>query len=108
MEVLEIVRREATARGIGEIVVTLGDQGAVYFDASCGSSGHVPAEEAVMVDSTGAGDAFFSGTVAARMRGLSLRDSARLGAHLAALTIRTEESTCPRVEDFLPPEAQAV
>lgn len=108
MEVLETVRREAVARGIGEIVVTLGDQGAVYFDASCGSSGHVPAEEAVMVDSTGAGDAFFSGTVAARMRGLSLRDSARLGAHLAALTIRTEESTCPRVEGFLPPEAQAV
>ena len=61
-----------------------------------------------MVDSTGAGDAFFSGTVAARMRGLSLRDSARLGAHLAALTIRTEESTCPRVEDFLPSEEQAV
>ena len=105
---LETVRREAVARGIGEIVVTLGDQGAVYFDAGSGVSGHVPAEEAVMVDSTGAGDAFFSGTVAARMRGLSLRDSARLGAHLAALTIRTEESTCPRVEGFLPPEAQAV
>ena len=108
MEVLETVRREAAARGIGEIVVTLGGQGAVYFDANCDLSGHVPAEEAVMVDSTGAGDAFFSGTVAARLRGLSLRDSAQLGAHLAALTIRTEESTCPRVEGFLPPEAQAV
>lgn len=108
MEVLKAVRREAAARGIGEIVVTLGGQGAVYCDASCGEAGYIPAEEAHLVDSTGAGDAFFSGTVAARVRGLGLRASAQLGAHLAALTICTEESTCPRVEDFLPPAAEAV
>jgi len=101
MEVLENVRREAVARGIREIVVTLGPHGAVFFDAESGDCGHVPAESARLVDSTGAGDAFFSGTVAARVRGCSLRDSAFRGAHLAALTIQSEESTCPRLEHFL-------
>lgn len=103
--VMQIVRREADARGIGEIVVTLGEYGAVYYDAAAGESGHIPAEPTAMVDSTGAGDAFFSGTVAARTRGLSLKDAARKGAHLAALTIRTDESTCPRMENFLGGEA---
>lgn len=99
--VLEISRREADSRGIREIVVTLGDQGSVFYDSETGDSGHIPAEPTVMVDSTGAGDAFFSGTVAARTKGFSLREAARMGAHLAALTIRSDESTCPRMESFL-------
>lgn len=99
--VLEVTRCEAVARGIREIVVTLGDQGSVYFDSETGAIGHIPAEPTCMVDSTGAGDAFFSGTVAARTKGLPLEHAARLGAHLAALTIRTDESTCPRIENFL-------
>lgn len=99
--VLELTRTEALKRGIREIVVTLGDQGAVYFDAQTGESGHIPAEPAQLVDSSGAGDAFFSGTVAARTQGLSLGKAARLGAILASLTIQTEESTCPRMENFL-------
>lgn len=99
--VLEITRREAAALGIREIVVTLGDQGSVFFDATTADCGHVAAEQTVMVDSTGAGDAFFSGTVAARMKGLSLREAAEMGAHLAAMTICTDESTCPLVQDFL-------
>lgn len=106
--VLRVARREALARRIREIVVTLGDQGAVYFDAQTGTGGCIPAEPTRVVDSTGAGDAFFSGTVAARSRGLSLEASARLGARLAALTIGSEESTCPRVDDFFLPEARAI
>ena len=101
MEVLEIMKSEALQRGIREIVVTLGPHGAVFFDAQSGDCGHIPAEEARLVDSTGAGDAFFSGTIAARMRGFSLKDAAFRGAHLAALTIQSEESTCPRINNFL-------
>ena len=103
-EVLELVKREADARGIREIVVTLGAQGAVYYDAVSGECGHIAAVPATVVDSTGAGDAFFSGTVAARIRGRSLADAARLGAKLAALTLQTDESTCPRMKDFLEAE----
>lgn len=101
-KVLEISREAVERLGIREIVVTLGDQGAVFLDAASGAGGYIPAEQAVMVDSTGAGDAFFSGTVAARIEGIPLEKAARLGAHLAALTIQTEESTCPKLEHFLP------
>ena len=99
--VLRIAREEAQRLGIREIVVTLGEYGAVYCDMDTGAYGHIPAEPTVMVDSTGAGDAFFSGTVAARTKGLSLCASAKLGAHLAALTIRSDESACPKLDDFL-------
>lgn len=99
--VLRVASEEAKRLGIRETVVTLGEYGAVYCDLDTEDSGHIPAEPTVMVDSTGAGDAFFSGTVAARTKGLSLRRAAELGAHLAALTIRSDESACPRLENFL-------
>jgi pseudouridine kinase len=98
---LELARCEAPKRGIREIVITLGDQGAVYFDSASGESGHIPAKEATLVDSSGAGDAFFSGTTAARIHGYPLGSAADKGAQLAALTIQTDQSTCPRMEDFL-------
>ena len=103
-QVLEVVRREAAARNIREIIVTLGSHGSVYFDAASGESGHVPPRDVHMVDSSGAGDAFFSGAVAAQVRGKSLAEAARLGTHLAALTIQSEESNCPRIENFIPEE----
>ena len=103
-EVLEIVRRETVARQIREIIVTLGSCGSVYFDATSGESGHVPPEHVRMVDSSGAGDAFFSGAVAAQVRGKSLGEAAHLGTKLAALTIQSEESNCPRIENFISEE----
>lgn len=91
----------ANRLGIREIVVTMGSLGAVYYDSVSGESGEIPAQKVRMVDSTGAGDAFFSGTIAARMRGMSLRAAAEKGTALAALTIQSEESTCPCIEGFL-------
>ena len=100
-DVLEHTIIEAKKRGIGEIVVTLGEYGAVFFDAASNDSGHIPPIKARLVDSTGAGDAFFSGTVAARINGLSLREAAQKGTRLASLTIQSKESVCPRLEGFL-------
>ena len=102
--VLEVVRREAVERGIREIIVTLGSHGSVYFDAESGESGHVPPQDVRMVDSSGAGDAFFSGAVAAQVKGKPLAEAARLGTQLAALTIQSEESNCPRIENFISEE----
>lgn len=98
--VLETVRGEAKKRHIREIVVTLGECGAVYYDVGNDAYGCIPAEKADLVDSTGAGDAFFSGAIAARMRGYSLKVAALKGAHLASMTIQTEESTCPQIQNF--------
>ncbi len=44
------------------MVVTMGGQGAVYARAD-GESGTVPAKKVDVIDTTGAGDAFFAGTV---------------------------------------------
>ena len=94
--VLAKLKEEMAKRGIREMVVTLGEHGSVYNDAVSGESGIlgiVPVER--MVDSTGAGDSFFSATVAARMRGWSLKQAAELGAKVASMTIQSEEATCP-------------
>lgn len=100
-EVLERTMIEANKRGIGEIVVTLGEYGAAYFDAHSGENGYVQPIQSCLVDSTGAGDAFFSGTVAARIRGFSLREAAEKGAYLASLTIQSKESVCPIIDNFI-------
>lgn len=85
-------------RGIRKMVITMGAYGAVYFDATTGESGHCPAIPTSMVDSTGAGDAFFSGSVMALNRGFSLGSAVRVGTRLASATIGCENSVCGRVE----------
>lgn len=99
-EALSAAIEGADRLGIKEIVVTMGGLGAVYYDAVAQVCGEIPAKKVHMVDSTGAGDAFFSGTAAARMRGMPLKEAAEAGTVLAAMTIQTEESTCPRMEGF--------
>lgn len=100
-EILDEIDGYAARFGIRELVITLGSKGAVYYDSACGDKGHVPAVPAEMVDSTGAGDAFFSGCSAARIQGMSLRNATLQGSKLAALTIASEESTCPIIEGFI-------
>lgn len=97
--VLEVTRMEAKKRDLKQIVVTLGVHGSIYFDSRNGDAGFVPAEPTRLVDSTGAGDAFFSGTVDGLIHGMNLRDACARGAHLASLTIQTEENTCPRIHN---------
>ena len=96
---MDVPRIEANKRDLKQIVVTLGVHGSIYFDSRNGDAGFVPAEPTRLVDSTGAGDAFFSGTVDGLIHGMSLRDACARGAHLASLTIQTEENTCPRIHN---------
>ena len=56
----------ALAAHAGEVVVTLGAEGALWSDGR--TVEHVPAAPAVAVDTTGAGDAFAAGFLAARPR----------------------------------------
>lgn len=97
--VLAVTRDEAAKRNLNQIVVTLGVHGSIYYDSRSGEAGFVPAEQTHLVDSTGAGDAFFSGTVDGLIHGMTLRDACARGAHLASLTIQTEENTCPRIHN---------
>ena len=77
-------------------VITMGGRGVVYADYPRGTAGYCPAIPTALLDSSGAGDAFLSGTVAALGRGYTLEEAVRVGTRMASLTIRTAESACPR------------
>ncbi len=85
---------------IPAMVVTLGSRGAVYAGMD-GERGYCPPESVIVRDTSGAGDAFCAGVVIGQTYGKTLRESVRIGTHLAASVITVSESTCPR---FLPKE----
>ena len=85
---------------IRRIIVTLGERGAVYAEQD-GSFGFCPAQETAVVDTTGAGDAFFAGAAIGLTYGKSLKEACVIGTRLAASVIATKENVCPR---FLPEE----
>lgn len=91
-EVLSILREYVSGHSLKSMIITLGSRGSVY----CGGNeyGFCPALPTKAVDTSGAGDAFFSGTTAALMRGFSLKDSVALGTKLASWTIQSEEPVC--------------
>ena len=98
-ETLEAVSEAAPAMGSRSIVVTMGARGAVYLDAENGLRGVCPAVPCRVVDTTGAGDAFFSAVVESLARGMRLDDAVTCGARLASMTVSTSESTCPHVDE---------
>lgn len=98
-EMLEAISEAAPAMGIRSIVVTMGARGAVYLDAENGLRGVCPAVPCRVVDTTGAGDAFFSAVVESLVRGMRLDDAVTCGARLASMTVSTSESTCPHVDE---------
>jgi sugar/nucleoside kinase (ribokinase family) len=65
-----------------EVVVKLGAGGAHWTDGT--ASAHVPARPVAHADSTGAGDAFAAGLLAARVAGADPEEALRAGCALAA------------------------
>ena len=61
------------------MVVTMGEQGAVYARTD-GESGMVPAKKVDVIDTTGAGDAFFAGTVIGLTYGKTLAEACEIGS----------------------------
>lgn len=92
-EMLAVLLEEFSNLGCASAVITMGDKGAVYVDGRTGDSGVCPPIPTKLVDSTGAGDAFLSGTVMGLTRGMPLRDAVKVGTLLAHRTIQTTEST---------------
>ena len=56
----------------------------------------VPAKKVDVIDTTGAGDAFFAGTVIGLTYGKNLAQSCEIGSRLAASVICITENVCPR------------
>ena len=87
-------------QGIQAMVVTLGADGAVYYDSRTGESGHCPTAATKLVDTSGAGDAFLAGFVAARSRGCGMRQAVQAASRLAAAALAREESVAPKMDLF--------
>ncbi|WP_233143966.1 carbohydrate kinase family protein [Lottiidibacillus patelloidae] len=68
-------------------IVTLSEQGCVYADLNNDEVGHIPTECITVIDSTGAGDAFFSGTVSQLIEGKNLKEAINIGMKSAKRVI---------------------
>ena len=91
---------EGPQRPHPRMIVTMGEQGAVYAEMD-GESGICPATRVEVQDTTGAGDAFFAGATIGLTYGKTLGQSCAIGSRLAASVICTSSNVCPR---FLPEE----
>ena len=99
-QLLSALKKRVAQAQLRRMIVTMGDQGAVYVQPD-GPSGICPPQKVDVIDTTGAGDCFFAGVAIGLTYGKSLAEACRIGTRLAASVISTRESVCPR---FLPEE----
>lgn len=90
IEDCQIASEKIRERGVKQVIITLGDQGAYY--SSSEESGHLSSFVTDIVDITGVGDAFSSCAIYGIMNNESLHNACQLGLAGAALTLQTEES----------------
>jgi ribokinase len=84
--------RELIARGVKQVVMTMGEKGALIVTTS--SVIHIPAVEMHAVDTTGAGDAFNAGLATALARGTSLGAAVEFAVVTGGLAV-TKEGVIP-------------
>ncbi len=73
-------------RGVGAVVMTLGEKGVLYH--SQGQTLHLPAvAPGPVVETTGAGDAFHGGFVAALAEGKGIEEALRFGSATAGISV---------------------
>ena len=98
LEMSAFLPHASRSLNIPSMVVTMGSKGSVYFDGE--KSGVCPIFPTNVVDTSGAGDAFFAGTVMGLTRQLPLSEAVRYAAKLASMTIASKENSCPVCPDF--------
>lgn len=84
---------------VSDIIVTLGDKGARYFDTNMGISRHFPAIPVDVVDTTGAGDTFTGYVLAGLDRGMPMGQAINLGTQAAAIMV-TRHGTADVIPDL--------
>lgn len=87
-------------KGVSNIVITMGSQGA--FISSSHIEKMVPAFKVNAIDTTGAGDAFNGGLVAALSKGKDIFEAATFASALAALSVQKHGATTsmPTLEEI--------
>ena len=99
-ELSKILVDKIKLANITSMIVTMGEEGAVYADKD-GNNGSCPAKKVSVKDTTGAGDAFCAGAMCGLTYGKTLAEAIEIGSTLAASVITSSENVCPR---FLPEE----
>ncbi len=99
-EMQVILIRKLKLSQIPKMIVTMGNQGAVWATED-GEGGICPAQKVNVVDTTGCGDAFFAGVAIGLTYNKSIAEACTIGTRLASSVIATKENVCPR---FLPEE----
>lgn len=92
-EMVCIVRDRISQAGFSRMVITMGARGAVYAGPD-DENGYIPAEKVEVRDTTGAGDAFFSGVTVGLTYGKTLREACVIGTRLAASVITGSSNVC--------------
>lgn len=98
-DILWLLKEYVHQTGLRMMVITLGAEGSIFYDSRSGDAGHQPAFPVRPVDTSGAGDAFFAGTVMGLVRGLPLREAVICGSKIAAWTIEYPDNTCPNLRE---------
>lgn len=88
----EVVARDLIGAGVKQVVMTLGEKGALIVTET--STKHIPAPQMRAVDTTGAGDAFNAGLATALALGEGLESAVRFAAVTGALAV-TREGVIP-------------
>lgn len=83
-----------------QLIVTLGEKGAVYFDGE--KEVHVPAAPTESVDTTGAGDTFNGALAAFLSKGYSLEEAVRAGNLASSIAIQKvgAQTGIPTLEEW--------
>ncbi len=86
----ELARRLQEHFGIRQVVITLGEEGALVADGV--QQQLIPAFKVEVLDTPGAGDAFTAGLACGLMAGAALAEAARFGCLAAARAVTVRES----------------
>ena len=97
----EKLARELIRLGVKQVVLTLGERGALIVTSSAAT--HIPAIEVSAVDTTGAGDAFNAGLAMALACGAGLEDAGRFAVVTGGLSVTREGviPSLPHAEEVL-------
>ncbi len=77
---------------VKEILITLGDQGAYYFDGK--NHQFMNGRNIKIVNTTGAGDAFFAGAIYAKINGMNILSC---GIASSIITLKDEKAVSPKM-----------
>lgn len=94
-ELAPVLAMHIQQAGIQSMVVTMGGQGAAFARID-GTSGICASKKVEVVDTTGAGDAFFAGLSVGLTAGKTMQEACEIGTKLAASVICRTENVCPK------------